>query len=207
MPRRSLLTIKYRPLDVLVAADRNPKNHDVPGIATLIERHGFIDPVLIDTRTERLLAGHGRGKALAYLKDRGPRPGRPWPPRNIRAEDDIWMVPTLETETADDAEAEHLLVGHNSIGILPGWDEPALAQLLDEMRGRPDGLEGTGYTDAMVDQLLASIVETPMPEGGTEPQIEGLSFRLIVDCASEADQAALAAELEDRGFTLRYEVT
>lgn len=214
MPRPKSLTIRYRPLDEIEPADVNPKRHTVEDIADAIERHGFVDPQLIDTRTGKLLGGEGRLKALRWLFERGrpaPKYIRAVGPTDMRASGEVadrafWRVPTLETETPNDVEAGNLLVALNSLEEKGGWDQDQLARLLDELRQHPAGLEGTGYDDAAVDKLLVDIAgdaPTEPAEGGTEPALnEAVTFRVVVECSGEAIQASLAEELEGRGYTV-----
>lgn len=63
--------IEHHRMDDIVPADRNPRNHNLPGIRALILRFGFTAPVLRDERTGRLVAGHGRVLALSDLRNDG----------------------------------------------------------------------------------------------------------------------------------------
>lgn len=205
MPRPKSLMIRYRLLDEIEPADVNPKRHTVDDIAAAIERHGFVDPQLIDTRTGHLLGGEGRLKALRRLHERG----RPVP-KYIRQDDAGWWVPTTETETSNEVEAGNLLVALNSLEEKGGWDQDQLARLLDELRQHPAGLEGTGYDDDAVDKLLADVAGSDptegLAEGGTDPALNPtVTFRVVVDCSNEAIQGSLAEELEQRGYTVHLQ--
>lgn len=150
--------VEWVRLDDLLAADRNPKNHDVETVAASIREHGYVDHGVLDKRTGRLVGGHGRADALRWLRDRGEMPGQ-WD----CAESNVWVdsggtwwIPTAYTTTRSDTEASRLLVALNS-GDRPGWDRAGLAELLDELRAEPGGLVGTGYDDTAVDDLLAQL--------------------------------------------------
>lgn len=68
MPER---TIDYLPVDDLVAAPRNPKRHAEADLAVSLSKHGYTEPVLLDERTGKLVAGHGRVEALLAAQNRG----------------------------------------------------------------------------------------------------------------------------------------
>jgi ParB-like chromosome segregation protein Spo0J len=59
--------IDYVPLDEIAEAHRNPKLHDRRGIRASVTRFGFVEPITIDERTGRLVAGHGRLEQLRAI--------------------------------------------------------------------------------------------------------------------------------------------
>jgi len=48
--------IEYRRLDAVLPAEVNPKGHNLPLIRESIEARGFVDALIEDQRTGRLLA-------------------------------------------------------------------------------------------------------------------------------------------------------
>lgn len=146
-PRR----IEYMPLDDIPDADRNPKAHDTARIAGSISRFGFADAPVLDERTGKLVAGHGRKGDLLARRDAGQDP-----PEGILVDDSgAWLVPVQRgwaSRSAEDAEA--FLVAHNRLTETGGWDDRALADILDELRDvDPDLFDLTGYTDDDIDDL------------------------------------------------------
>lgn len=214
-PRTPPVPVEWVNLDELLDADRNPRIHDVEAVAGSIRRWGYVDHGVLDRRTGQMIGGHGRAKALRWLRDRGELPAnwdceRP----NVHVDSSgAWWVPTATTTTADPEDAAALLVALNpDRPDRSGWDTAGLATLLDDLRGAPGGLVGTGYDDAAVDGLLASIAgDTPttdLPEGGTEPGLgENTEFRVMVTCSNEDIQASLAEELEQRGYTVQLQMS
>lgn len=162
MPARPKIPVEWIKLDDLLAAEFNPKLHDVEGVAASIRQHGYVDHGVLDKRTGRMVGGHGRADALRWLRERGELPDA-WdcerPNVWVDSHGD-WWVPTSTTETRSEDDASNLLVALNS-GDRPGWDQAGLAKLLDELRGSPVGLVGTGYTSDHVDELLASVAGDP----------------------------------------------
>jgi len=55
--------IDYQPISDVKGAERNPKQHS-PELGSAIDRFGFADGVILDERTGRLVAGHGRLERL-----------------------------------------------------------------------------------------------------------------------------------------------
>src|SRR5258707_9052715 len=82
------LRIEYVPLSEVQRWPRNPKLHSHDDIATSIERFGFAQPLLLDERTNQLVAGHGRLETLQRLKAEGKEP-----PERVRKKGDDWLVP------------------------------------------------------------------------------------------------------------------
>ena len=66
-PRR----IEYVRLSDVPPATRNPKGHHQPSLQASIAAHGFADAVILDERTQRLVAGHGRTEALIGMRANG----------------------------------------------------------------------------------------------------------------------------------------
>jgi DNA modification methylase len=141
------------PLDELERAPRNPKDHDAEGITASVKRFGYAEPVLIDERTGRLVAGHGRLDALAAMLGAGQAP-----PEGILERDGRWLVPVVRGwASRSDADAEAYLVASNRLTMAGGWDDQALGEVLADLAREPDGLVGVGYSDTEVAALLASL--------------------------------------------------
>lgn len=145
-----------RRLDDLAANPANAKRHDLVTIAESIRRFGFADPVLVDSRTGRILSGHGRADALAGMRDAGETP-----PDGITVDDDgEWLVPVYDGwASRSDREAEAATVALNRTVELGGWDEDALVGLLDRLSEVEDGLVGVGYGAADIDRLREQLAD------------------------------------------------
>lgn len=153
-PEPTALRIEYWPLSDLIAWPTNPKSHDVGAIHSSIKRFGFTDPIIVDERTGKLAAGHGRSKTLNAIK----LGGEP-PPKNIVVRDDgEWLAPVVRGVTfADDVEHEAYLVGSNRSGELGGWEEDRLRHVLEAVNKSPDGLFGTGYDVEDMQDIIANL--------------------------------------------------
>jgi len=95
---------------------RNPKEHDVDEIEASMDRFGYVEPFVRDTRTGKLVAGHGRDETLTRKKGRGSAP-----PGRIRIDDDgEWLVPVIDVAFTSEHEAEAYLLASRGEDVL-GW--------------------------------------------------------------------------------------
>jgi hypothetical protein len=207
LPRR----VDYMPLSEVVAAARNPKLHDADGIAASISKHGLGELPLLDERTGRLVAGHGR---IDDLRDRYQRGQDPPGGVLVDAEGE-WKVPVVRgwASTSDDAAAAYL-IGSNGLTISGGWDDKELAALLGELRDAdPAWLEATGLNEQDLDDLLALAAPDDLDEVARRvgepdetdtwpvvrvkvPKHVAAAWRELVDEHDGDEVAALAALLD-----------
>lgn len=148
-------SIEYMLLADLRPDPRNPKEHDVPAIMALLRR-GVTDVVaVIDERTGKLIAGHGRRMALLEMEATALEEGdaSDGPPPGIRlADDGRWLVPVGRGWSSKDAkEARTYLVGLNQLTIAGGWNRAALYSTVAGLDAAH--LAGTGFTLADVTAL------------------------------------------------------
>lgn len=144
----------YRDLDKVVEADLNPKDHDDEGIEASLARFEFVEPIVEDGRTKKLIAGHGRLAALRRLRDAGGEM-----PPGITSVKGKWFVPVLVGwRSKNDDEARAYLVASNRLSELGGWNH---AELLRIAEGQgPDLLKSIGLRLAEVEQLR-KLAEVP----------------------------------------------
>lgn len=187
--------IEYQPLNQLLKAPRNPKKHDVDLVRRSISTFGYVAPAIIDERTGRLVVGHGRTEALQALKASGSEP-----PDGIRQEPDgDWLVPVIRGwASKDDGEAAAYLVADNRHTELGGWDNEALAQLLNEI-GDPDLINITGWD---LDELAASLdaATDDAPEDSDPPGPKPMIWGVTVICQTREEQDDLLDSLAADGY-------
>jgi hypothetical protein len=150
MERRDV-RIEYMPLAALLKAPRNPKDHDIHLLHESFGRFGFVEPIALNEKTGRLVAGHGRLQALQEAKAAGRQPQK-----RIEVRDGEWLVPVLRGIAFDnDEEAEAYVVTSNQATIAGGWNENLLADLLNEhAKAGAAGLRGMGFSENDVADLL-----------------------------------------------------
>lgn len=150
--------VDYLPLEKVSPALRNPKAHADEDLEKSVQRFGFTEPLMMDERTGRLVAGHGRLAALQRLKAKGAQP-----PPGVHEKAGVWLVPIIRGwASRNDREAEAYLVASNQLTVAGGWNTGELAQLLKELHAA-NALEGVGFDSDELSKLLDSMV----PPGGT----------------------------------------
>lgn len=146
-------------LSKIRSADRNPKNHSVALLNQSMSRFGVAELPLLDERTGKLVAGHGRLKALREMHEKG-EPA----PKDVTVVDGEWLVPVQRGwASKDDAAASAYLLASNKTTELGGWDSKELDALLVELGA--DQLTGTGF-DA------SDLLEEHDKDVDAEPQID-----------------------------------
>lgn len=150
----SELRIDYIDLDELPEATRNARRHDLDAIAGAYRRLGFTRPGLIDERTGRLVAGHGRRLALRRDLERGGKP-----PKGIRQTTGGWAMPVVRGwSSRDDAEADAAALADNKVGESGGYDDDVLLDILGDLAAdAPDLLRAAHFDSDDLDRLLESV--------------------------------------------------
>jgi hypothetical protein len=198
------LWIDYVSLDTLKRWERNPKDHDLGELGRSLSRFGFVMPILIDERSNKIAAGHGRIDTLLQRREMGESP-----PARIDVQDGEWMVPVVRgVNFNSDGEMEAYAVADNRLVERGGWDEPALTAVLKDLAEGP-GLDGTGYDEDDLDALLA--FTSMMGEFEDLPDLEWdepeKAWRVIILCDEEAEVLALLQSLglpDDNTSQVRY---
>ena len=133
--------IEYVSLRELHKWPGNPKQHDIDGIVTSIQKFGFRGAIIVDEKSGKIVAGHGRSEAVSKIRDTGAPP-----PKLVRVlENGDWAVPVLRGTSFDsEAEAEKFLLADNRYVELGGWDDAALYEMLK----RVEDFDGVGYDEA-----------------------------------------------------------
>jgi hypothetical protein len=133
------------PLGSLKGAARNPKRHS-PDIGKSIDRFGYIEPIILNEATGRLVAGHGRIESLKARKEGGGAV-----PEGIKENHADWLVPVIRGKSfKDEAEAEAYLIASNQLTIGGGW----LAEIGDILNSLPS-LEGLGFEQGQIKAFKA----------------------------------------------------
>lgn len=186
------MTTKARPdprsLDYLVLADIpvaevNPKGHEPEAIARSINRFGFVEPVILDERTGRLIAGHGRLGMLQAAEGAGLEP-----PEGVVTSDQGWLLPVVRGwHSRSDAEAHALGVALNQTTIAGSFDHQRLAELVQDLNAEDEDLVASlGFPEHDLSVLLAAVRSdfTPpdlQPLDGFDPNAGGVALRLSTD--------------------------
>jgi hypothetical protein len=145
------IKVKYVDFEEVQKWPRNPKDHDLQEIKKSFTRFGFTYPILVDEGTGKLIAGHGRLETLALMKEQGQNP-----PARVRVlKNGKWMVPVLSgIKFANEAEAEAYLLADNRLTEIGGWNKDQLSEILQEMQDVGGLLDGTGFDEADVMDIV-----------------------------------------------------
>lgn len=155
------LTIRRVPLAELVPDPANARTHDKHNLAAIKESltaFGQVEPLVVQRGTNRLIAGHGRLAAMQALG---------------------WTECDVVEHEVSDVRAAAMGVALNRTAELAGWDDEALAKILQTLAAE-DALAGVGYDDKEVDQLLreAGLNTSGMDDAGPEEPPEKPVTRL-----------------------------
>ncbi|MFI6497162.1 ParB/RepB/Spo0J family partition protein [Nonomuraea typhae] len=123
-------TYRMVPVGDLESHPDNPHRGDVDVIARSIEKNGFYGTVLVQANRMRIIAGEHR-----------------W--RGAKA-NGLEQVPALVIDVDDDT-ATRIMLADNRTAEFGGYDDQLLAELLSDL----DDLDGTGWSDNDLNDLLA----------------------------------------------------
>ncbi|PVD04471.1 ParB N-terminal domain-containing protein [Streptomyces sp. CS014] len=117
----------------------NARLGDINAIAESLRINGQFRPLVVDAATGHVLAGN----------------------HTLRAARDVlgWQeIGISRINVRDEEHARRILLADNRIGELGGYDDAALAELLNAL-AEGSGLEGTGYDDGALEELLLRLEE------------------------------------------------
>ena len=146
MPSANKWEIKKVKLADLQEYDRNPREIDDKSMTALMksmERFGYVEPIVWNERTKRIVGGHQRMKALIAKG---------------ATEAQVVVV-----DMSDEIELAANLTLNNP-EIQGEWDEPAL-DLLNQLKGVDSEL----FRDLRFDDLMDSIDMQTQQSGGDDP--------------------------------------
>jgi hypothetical protein len=154
--KRNEHSIYYESLDLVRTEEKNPKDHDIEEIIRSINRFGFVQPLLINETTGKLIAGHGRLEAIKEIQSRGlPIPS------GISEKKGKWFVPTIRNVSfEDDQEANAYIIADNRLVELGGWDSDKLDSMLIDLKSSGErSMEGIGFTELDITKLKNNKVD------------------------------------------------
>jgi len=134
----------WEAIDSLTPWDRNPRRNDnaVEQVAHSITRFGFGSPILARSSDRVIIGGHTRYKAAQRLG--------------------LDKVPVRFLDL-DPAEAAALALADNKLGELAEWDDAAVAQILGELEAQGAPIDGLGWDDEELRELLGDGLEAAPP--------------------------------------------
>ena len=147
----------------VVPDERNSKDHDIGVLCESMIRFGFTQPVLINNADNKILAGHGRIKALQQLHSQGYEAPKRIDVTKDTGDDKIeyWSVPCHYININDKAEAEAYLIADNRLTEIGGWLDDKLVDSLQNILEETGSLDGIGWDLEDLDDL-AAITDEPI---------------------------------------------
>lgn len=158
------------PVAMLNTHPQNARRGDVGVIADSVRTSGWWGAVVAQRSTGYILAGNHR--YLAAIQEGADE------------------VPVIWVDV-DDSEAVRIMISDNGTSDQAGYNDGLLATLLQGLSETEEGLSGTGFDQAYLDELLQSMQGTGGGAGGTgeqesvefesetiEPDEKGINLRL-----------------------------
>jgi hypothetical protein len=192
------IRVEYWPLTDVLAHPRNPHDHDVGLIQQSMSRWGYTEPVVIDEKSGRLAAGHGRCKTLAGMKLAGEKP-----PERIIAKDGEWWIPVVRgIALKDDLEHQAYLVASNRIVEAGGWVDDILKDVLVQVGANThDSLTGIGFDVHDVERMVGQLDKQRGP--ADVPDIPDTPWIKPGDLFALGDHRLLCGDSTDRSHVNR----
>jgi ParB-like chromosome segregation protein Spo0J len=134
------IEIQYALIDDLQPADYNPRvdlqegDSEFEKLKKSIQEFGFIDPIIYNTNTDRIIGGHQRWKAAKSLG--------------------MEKVPVVYVDLPEEKE-KVLNIGLNKLG--GAFDDAKLGELLSELEELNVDMSLTGLEDFEIDGYIASL--------------------------------------------------
>jgi len=138
------LHIEFWPVDRLVPYQKNARTHSpeqVAQIAASIVEFGFLNPVLVDSSTRIVVAGHGRLLAARKLG--------------------LAEVPVVVLDHLSEIQRRAYIIADNRLALNAGWDEPLLAAELGEIDAGGLDLSLIGFSQEDLDAICANRADRP----------------------------------------------
>lgn len=155
------------PVEGLKPYHRNPRQGDVGAIMQSLEHHGQYRPIVVNSRTQEVLAGNHTLEAARQLG---------------------WTEIAATFVDVDDDQAARIVLVDNRTPDLATYDDAVLAELLAELAQTDEGLDGVGFDGDDLDRLLEDLqaegdpnaytttIESPVYEpSGPEPPVAELA--------------------------------
>ena len=137
--------------------DKNPNEGDIGSIYSSIKAHGFNDTCHLWRGVVK--AGNHSVMALTSLRADGWHPDKcDMSSKCLRVENGTWHISMIDISEMSEIRSDAFGVQINKTQRLGGWDEPALAELLQEVASSSEiALKSTGFDGDELDQLLQDL--------------------------------------------------
>ena len=159
------------PVTDLTPHPDNPRRGDVDAIARSLRIHGQFRPLLVQADTNIVIAGNHTLYAALRLG---------------------WTKIAVIRLPVDDAQARRIMLADNRLSDVADYDRVRLTDLLSDLAGDPEGLDGTGYDDEVLTKLLEDVNRMSDPKPMVVPDPEVL---ITIRVADRSEAAAVLDHL------------
>ena len=133
---------------------KNARQGDIGAISESLKAHGQYRPIVVDKRTNLILAGNHTWSAAKSLG---------------------WTeIAVGYIETKDDDDALRILLADNKSNDLASYDESGLIDLLKQLVTTDEGLMGTLFDGDELDQLIEDSTHFERPADKSPEEVEDL---------------------------------
>lgn len=157
------LIIKKINITDINEADYNPRtisDDEMTKLENSITEFGFVDPMIINLKNNKLIGGHQRYNALLSLNM---KKGNFAEELNLVELGDIgWVFPDIDLRIESEQHEKALNIALNKISGT--WDNEKLFTLLEELEYDDMGIELTGFTDEEMEMLEKGIYNSDYEE-------------------------------------------
>jgi len=180
--------IKQTPIEQLHMYARNARTHSgeqVKRIAESIQEFGFLNPILVDSASKEIIAGHGR---LLAARELG-----------------LETVPVVFYNHLTDTQRRAYTLADNKLALDAGWDEDLLKLELDELKLEDFDLDVIGFEGFDFNTINNDSEFKPnLPKEDNEDR-KGIDyeqkFEMII--IAESEQQELFEEMTSRGISCK----
>lgn len=139
-------------IDSIKAHPKNARQGDIGAISESLKAHGQYRPIVVDKRTNLILAGNHTWSAAKSLG---------W------SEIAVGFI-----ETKNDNDALRILLADNKSNDLASYDESGLIDLLKQLVTTDEGLIGTLFDNDELDQLIQDSTHFELPTDKSKEEVE-----------------------------------
>ncbi len=176
--------IDYTLVDIgsIEAHPKNVRQGDIGAISESLKAHGQYRPIVVDKRTNFILAGNHTWKAAKALG---------------------WQqISAGFIETKADDEALRILLADNKANDLATYDDLELANLLKGLAETDEGLNGSLFDGDDLDNLLKDLALDD-DQSDVNPQLGNIQYGVVIDVADSQEQTNLLEKLKNEGYHAR----
>lgn len=156
---------KWINIDKVHLWEENPRinEHVIEQLALSISEFGFLNPLIVQKSSGKIIAGNTRYKAAKKLG--------------------LLKVPVIYTDL-DDNKANAFAIADNKLGELALWDDDLLKELLHDLNDSEYNLDILGFNEYELESLLNDTLESSEIDFNEEiEEIEDKAIeKIIIEC-------------------------